>query len=235
MKVGPEPRKLAILVVLAVVAAYMLYTNVWSDSTQQSAAPSSSANPAPRVEAPSREAARPAERQPARSRPSTGRAGLEEFRPSLKLKPPEERLDPGSIDPTLRLDLLARLQAVQTEEGARSLFEFRAAPTLKTPEPKILPKTPGQINKETAESKTQEPAAKPPLSPIPLKFYGYLNQSRQGNKRAFFLDGDEIFVASEGEIIKRRYKVVRIGVNSVVVEDIENQRQQTLPLEEQAG
>jgi hypothetical protein len=53
-----------------------------------------------------------------------------------------------------------------------------------------------------------------------------------GEKRAFFLDGDDIVVATEGQLIKQRYKVIRIGVNSVVVEDMQFQNQQTLPLEE---
>jgi hypothetical protein len=69
-----------------------------------------------------------------------------------------------------------------------------------------------------------------------LKFYGYTNAARTGPKRAFFLEGEDIFVAGEGDIIKSRYKVVRIGVNSAVVEDTSNKHQQTLPLEqEQAG
>ena len=34
------------------------------------------------------------------------------------------------------------------------------------------------------------------------------------------------------EVIKRRYRVVRIGVNSLVVEDIEFKSEQTLPLQE---
>jgi len=38
-------------------------------------------------------------------------------------------------------------------------------------------------------------------------------------------------VAEEGEIIKKRYKVVRIGVNSVVMEDTQFNNTQTLPLQ----
>jgi hypothetical protein len=41
-------------------------------------------------------------------------------------------------------------------------------------------------------------------------------------------------MAKEGETVKRRYRVVRIGVNSVVMEDTENKHQQTLPLAEEA-
>jgi len=36
--------------------------------------------------------------------------------------------------------------------------------------------------------------------------------------------------------VKKRYRVVRIGVNSVLMEDTESKRQQSLPLaEEQPG
>ena len=40
--------------------------------------------------------------------------------------------------------------------------------------------------------------------------------------------------ANEGEVLKRKYRVVRIGVNSVVVEDTDTKSQQTLPLAEEA-
>ena len=76
-----------------------------------------------------------------------------------------------------------------------------------------------------------------PPAPIPLKFYGFINPLKSGTKRAFFLDGEDIIVASEGQLIKNRYKIVRIGVNSAVVEDTQaKNNQQTLPLvEEQTG
>ncbi|HJT90249.1 MAG TPA: hypothetical protein VJ732_20400, partial [Bryobacteraceae bacterium] len=59
----------------------------------------------------------------------------------------------------------------------------------------------------------------PPPPPIPLKFYGFVAQSRPGARRAFFMDGEDIIVATEGQMIKNRYKIVKIGVNSAVVED----------------
>ena len=77
------------------------------------------------------------------------------------------------------------------------------------------------------------PVAPPP--PITLKFYGYSTPRADGQKRAFFLDGDDIFVAGENELVRSRYKIVRIGVNSAVVEDTTNKNQQTLPLVEELG
>lgn len=175
---------------------------------------------------------------PMPARRSTGGAGvraMQDFRPTLKLK---EGADVSRIDPTLKLDLLAKLQKVPLEGGSRSLFEFHQPPpppAVKiTPGPKVADVKPGGPG---AIDPSKPPPPSPP-PPIPLKFYGYVNTPRGGPKRAFFLDanGDEIFTPAEGELIRNRYKIVRIGVNSAVVEDISNKNQQTLPLvEELAG
>ena len=58
--------------------------------------------------------------------------------------------------------------------------------------------------------------------------------ARAGLKRAFFLEGEDVYVANEGDIVKKRYKVVRVNLNSVVMEDTEYKQQQTLPLTEQS-
>ena len=49
-------------------------------------------------------------------------------------------------------------------------------------------------------------------------------------KRGFFGDGDAVFVAEDGEIVDRRYRVVRIGLNSVEVEDLIEHSKHTLSL-----
>jgi hypothetical protein len=222
VKVGAEPRKLAVLALLLVVLAYVAYTNLLSP--EPAAAPAGRApQPAPaRVPA---LASREAPEAAAAARPVLG-----EFRASLKPDRRERRLDPASIDPTLRLDLLARVQAVSPSGGTRNLFQFGPPPAPKAPpEPKIIPKTPGP-RPDGAPEKPPEPP-KPPPPPIPLKFFGYAGPARAAQKQAFFLDGEDIIVAGEGEIIKKRYKVVRIGVNSAVVEDLEHKHQQTLALE----
>jgi len=219
VKVGAEPKKVALLALLLVVLAYVTYTNV----LQSGPAPSPARATVTRPPAPL-SAARP---EP-EARPAPARPVLREFRPSLRVDRREQRPDPASIDPTLRLDLLARLQTVTLTGGARNLFQFGPAPLPKTPEPKVIPKS---ENPPAEAPKPAEPP-KPPPPPIPLKFYGYASNSGPGPRRAFFLNGEDIIVASEGEVIEKRYKVVRIGINSAVVEDVEHKHQQTLTLEE---
>ncbi len=223
MKLGADPKKVAILAVLLLVAGYFVITNMFSGSTPQSASSAARA----RTEIPP-EIGRPAPRPEVRkTRPSR----LQEFRPSLKPRKPGESVDLSSIDATLRLDLLAKLQDAKAQGGERSLFDFGSAPQPK-PEPKIIPKP---IYTVALPPPPPAPAAPPPPPPrIALKFYGYTMPAPQGAKRAFFLDGEEILIGAEGEVLKKRYRVVKIGVNSVVMEDLQYKSEQTLPLEPQA-
>jgi hypothetical protein len=140
------------------------------------------------------------------------------------------------------MEMLARVQAVKVEGTHRNIFEFGQPPAPKQDPVKeaAAPKVPSPL---VEESKKAEAAAKetttpekPQAPPVPLKFYGYVSPSNQPSKRAFFLEGEDIHVVNEGDLVKRRYKIVRIGVNSVTVEDTQFPgSQQTLPLEEQQG
>ena len=233
MKVGAEPKKIAALAGLTVVAAYLLYTNLSGPP-----APSSGVGVearAARQTAPDAAVTAAAQTAAAPTRSSAGRRNTsQEFRPPYKRK----GVDTSTIDPRLRLDLLAKVQAVDLSPAERNLFQFGAAPPVvaHAPDPgKIIPKTQAQIQAEQA-SLNPGPPAPPPPPPITLKYYGYTAQRADGRRRAFFLDGDDIFVAAEGELIKKRYKVIRIGVTSVEVEDTQFSHTQMLPLaEEEAG
>lgn len=239
MKVGAEPKKVAILAGLLVLAAVLYFINSSGGAPESNAPVSTAPRPLPSTPG---QGVRTAARQPSiarapgRTNPQ-GRISTQEFRPTLK---PKEPLDPSRIDPTLRLDLLAKLKNVQPEAVSRSLFDFGAAPAAEPAKiEKVAPVHPGITTAKfigPVAPKPPAPKVEPLPPPIPLKFYGYTNAARTGPKRAFFLEGEDIFVAGEGDIIKSRYKVVRIGVNSAVVEDTSNKHQQTLPLEqEQAG
>jgi hypothetical protein len=225
MKLGAEPKKLAVLLALVALAAYLIYTNLISGAPAASPVqPRAAAMPSPAALA---ETGRPVVRAEA---PRARQNRLQEFRPSLRRRA-VDLSEANTLEATLRLDLLDKLQKVAIEGGRRSLFDFGAAPLPKQPEPKIIPK-PQTVEPPPAP---EPPPAKPRPPQIPLRFYGFTAPLPQGPKRAFFLDGDEILVGGEGEVLKMRYRVVRIGVNSVVVEDLQSKSEQTLPLEPQVG
>ena len=68
-----------------------------------------------------------------------------------------------------------------------------------------------------------------------MKYYGLATKRIDGKKTGFFLDGDEIILATEGMIVKKRYKIVRINAETVAIEDLEVKREQTLKIAEDAG
>ena len=172
---------------------------------------------------------------------ATRRNSSQEWTPKVGGRRPEDRADPMKTDPALRLELLARLQGVPVAAAGRSLFDFATAPPPPLPKDiKIDPKKNGKggplvggIPPPIAPpSGPTGPPPEAPPPPIPLKFYGFVQG--QGGKRAFFrLGEDDIFVASEGQTVQGRYKIVRIGLSAAVVEDTQfKNNQQSLRIEE---
>ena len=120
-----------------------------------------------------------------------------------------------SLDPTLRLDVLKSSEDVTYKGSGRDIFQSQ-------PEPVAIPK-------EVKPVIPTGPPPPPPPPPIPLKFYGF-SGNKSGPKQVFLSKGEDIFVAREGQIIDRRYKILKIGPTSVEVEDVLNNNRQTLPL-----
>jgi len=238
--VGAEPKKLAILGVLLVLAGGAYY---WTSRPDVPAG----ANTTPASATPAEKTAVTPSSAPSAPRPATASYGPrtatrggrssssgDDFRPTLKLP---DGMEVSRIDPTLKLDLMAKVRNVSIEGGSRSLFEFYTPPpppppSVPKPQP-IVPKPLTEAELKAAEAK-KGPPQPPPQPPIPLKFYGYSGAQRSNVRRAFFLSGEDIVQAGENEILLNRYKIIRIGVNSAVVEDTVAKNQQTLPLAEEA-
>jgi hypothetical protein len=221
-----DKKKLAILAVLIAVAAYLTYSNVIAGPEMPQGASPAGSLASPPVSNVTLDSAPPARRAPSRAR-------NEEFHPVLHSRRSEDRLDPSSLDPTLRLDLFAKVQKVELAGGSRNLFQFATAPPPKASElpkePKIVPRQVVAVMPPPAA-----PPSPPPPPPITLKFYGFSTTRNSGKRTAYFLDGDEILSAAEGEILKRRYKVLKITTNSVLMEDTDAKRQESVPLVEES-
>jgi hypothetical protein len=235
MNLGAEPKKVVMLAGLVLVGGYVFYTNVLSSSDSGGGKAPADAPVAQAPAAPNPAVPRLGQRK------TIARTNSLEFRPKVPSRP-EDQPNPATYDPTLRLDLLAKVQTAEPEGGARSLFQFSVAP----PPESVKMADVGPIHpKRLAYGPPPPPPPAPPVvkppdpppPPITLKFYGYSTPRADGQKRAFFLDGDDIFVAAEGEMVKKRFRVVQIGVNSVIMEDTQykNNRQTLILQQEQAG
>jgi len=121
-----------------------------------------------------------------------------------------------SLDPSLRFDLLKASEDVTYKGTGRNIFTSEAPPP---PIPTPLP----------PDVETHGPPPPPPPPPIDLKFYGYAGP-KGGNRQVFLLRGEDIFLAKEGQIIDRRYKIVHIGTNSVEILDVLTNHTETKPL-----
>ncbi|HEV2199072.1 MAG TPA: hypothetical protein VGR73_04575 [Bryobacteraceae bacterium] len=234
---GAEPRKLAILGALVGVLLIVYFLNRTPDSPAAStAAPSvrptaRTAAPPPPLTAAGRAADSVTPMPPQRAQRGSETA-IQDFRPSLK---PPEGTDVSRIDPTLHLERIAQLRTLALAGGERSIFDFGPPP-----KPKELPVVQPIKPVPTVPVPAPIPVAavpaapvKPPPPPIPLKFYGYVDPSLGSTRQAFFLEGDDIFVAGENDMVHDRYKILHINPNSAVVEDTSTKSQQTLPLVEE--
>jgi hypothetical protein len=118
---------------------------------------------------------------------------------------------PQSLDPTLHLAQLALSEQIKYEGSGRNIFVSQADPVIP------MPLAPGRTDGKDPQTYVPPPQTAPP--PIPLKFFGFAN--RPGEPKKIFLSkGDDVFIAGEGEIVDRRYKVVRISPTSVDIQDV---------------
>jgi hypothetical protein len=125
-----------------------------------------------------------------------------------------------SLDPTLRFDLLKSSEDTKYEGAGRNIFRafVEPPPKLVAPVVKNQPQIPAG------------PPPTPPPPPIDLKFYGFAVSKPGEAKRIFLIKGEDVFIAIEGDIVDRRYKVVRISANSVEILDVLSNNRQSIPL-----
>lgn len=130
------------------------------------------------------------------------------------------QLPDNMLDPRLRLDILAASQNKKYEAGGRNIFRM---------EELKIPTVQGSVrqNAEMGPPMPPTPTPTPPPPPIPLKFYGFASKGSEP-KRIFLADEGEVFVARQGDIVERKYKVIQINNTSVVIEDMLNSNRQTI-------
>jgi hypothetical protein len=117
-----------------------------------------------------------------------------------------------NLDPTLRLDLLAASEQTVYEGHGRNIFVSQAEVQIP------VPGAPGNTDVKKVEDPYHLPTP-PQAPPIPLKFYGFASSVGEP-KKIFLKMGEDVWVAGEGEIVDRRYKVIQITPTSVSIQDM---------------
>lgn len=124
----------------------------------------------------------------------------------------------AGLDPTLHPEWMAAAESLEYAGKGRNIFSMESAPV--------------KIEVAKAPPRPTEPSGPPqppPPPPIDLKFFGY-EAHTGGDRKAFLLHGDDVFIAAQGDVVDHRYKVVAIAPMSIQVEDIPFNNTQTLPL-----
>jgi hypothetical protein len=125
------------------------------------------------------------------------------------------------LDPTLDLHLLSQSESISYAGNGRNIFVAGSVASI------AKPKRSGATDHVSAT--LTGPPPPPPPPPITLRFFGFANKPGE-TKKVFLMQGEDFFIAGEGDIVDRRYKVVKISPNSVDVEDVLNNNRQSLPL-----
>jgi hypothetical protein len=204
LQLGTENKKqvIAVIVLFAVVLAGGGYEIYNQFSTP-------SAPPAPAPAAQAKTSASTAARSAATAKTSAGQDA--------------QKLTNAGIDPALHFDKLAQSEDVEYGGTGRNIFSATSAP-VNIPVP-IKPARPaGPV---VVAAPPPPPAPKPPA--IDLKYFGY-TQTKDKSLQAFFVHGDDIFMAKTGEIVDHRYKVGAINPTNVEVTDMGYNNTQTLSL-----
>jgi hypothetical protein len=143
-------------------------------------------------------------------------------RPGAAAYPHEAIQLPSSsaLDPTLHPEVMAQAEETTYTGNGRNIF----SPNSAAPTPVNIEKP-----KNFRPSAPPVPQGPPPPPAIDLKFYGY-SSAHGGNRQIFLLHGDDIFLAHEGDVVDRRYRVVSIRPFSVEIEDIPYHNTQSVPL-----
>jgi hypothetical protein len=126
---------------------------------------------------------------------------------------------PLSVEnPSLRLDLLDRMKKYEYQGSQRNIF----VATLPPPPP------------PPAAALPTGPVVPPPPPPlvVPATFFGYVTDARTGNRRAFFSEGDDVYILGIGETLQGRFRLLEIGNNSAEMEELTSGRRTTLTMEE---
>ena len=134
----------------------------------------------------------------------------------------------GPDVPRIGLDRLTQPPA-PVPVGRRDLFDFASIAAPVGAED-ARPATPSPTTAAAAPTPVPTPAGPPPAPPVNVKYIGSV-EAEKGPKVAFFLtEQKEVLTGQVGDTVMNRFKVVRIGIESVDVQDVGSGQLRRIPL-----
>jgi hypothetical protein len=134
--------------------------------------------------------------------------------------------DDGMVDVVRLAALHAATPA--PADGGRNPFRFRSKAS--PPAPRAAgTQTPSAAAAAAAAAAALAPPGPPPLPPIALKFIGIVEKP-SSVKIAVLSDGRNVYYGREGDTIDGRYRIERIGVESIEMTYVDGRGHQSIRL-----
>lgn len=136
----------------------------------------------------------------------------------------------ASLEPIPRIDLDRLLgKSPEAQVGERDLFGFGSVPAPPPPAP------PASTPALTATPPPQVPvvplaASLPRLPPLNLKYIGSVENAKGVKVAVLLTDRNEVLTGQTGEVVANRYRVAKIGIESVDLEELDSGQTRRIPL-----
>lgn len=122
-------------------------------------------------------------------------------------------------NPQLHKDRIDRARRTEYKSTGRNIFSFIA-----TPQPSTMAHK-GNADPGPVWQGPRPPLPDPPPAlPANLKFFGYGTVPNGNTRRAFFTDGQDVYVVAEGEVLLNRFRILRVGNASLEFEEVSSGR-----------